>query len=185
MNSNNEYNGASLLELAQQIMKKKRKPQTLDAIQKEVFEKAGLSLKETKMVAQFELDFMLSGAFVYCGVDQSNKNQLWDLKDRQPSSLLDKEGNWNDDPYADDEDVINNELKDDASYIDKDIDNYIEDDEEEAEVEDDDIQEELGLVADDEETQEIDASEFVNDDEEEEIIEDDEDLTEDIEKAKK
>lgn len=169
----------SLLELAEVLMKKKRKPQTLDSVTNEVFAKAGLSTKDAKAVAQFELDLMLSGIFVYCGED--GKNQLWDLKYRQPSSLLDKDGGYTEDPYADDEDVINNELKDDIDYDDK----SIRMDDEDEETEEDDIQEELGLVDDDSETTEIDNPEYQENDDEDEEEHDDseiEDLSEEFEK---
>jgi len=175
--NNKITNTMSLLEIAEQVMKKKRKPQTLDSITVEVFSKAGLDKKDPKLVAQFELDFELSGIFIYCGED--GKNQLWDLKYRQPSALLDKDGGYLEDPYADDEDVINNELKDDIDYDDKSL--RIED-EEDDETEEDDIQEELGLVSEDSETEEIDSEQYhSDDDEDEEPVDDDEDLSDEFE----
>ena len=89
MNDKND----SLLEIATSLMKKKRKPQVLDSILEEVFQKKGISTDDAAVVAQFEVDFMLSGVFIYCGEDK-NGNQLWDLKERQPSSLLDKDGEY-------------------------------------------------------------------------------------------
>ena len=41
------------------LMKKKRKPQSLDSLTAEVFSKKGLSTKDYAQVAQFELDFMI------------------------------------------------------------------------------------------------------------------------------
>ena len=176
MDDKNLYSEMSLLEIAESLMKKKRKPQSLDSLTAEVFSKKGLSTKDYAQVAQFELDFMVSGIFIYCYED--GKNQFWDLKSRQPSSYLDKDGGYVD-PYEEDEDVINNELKDDIDYDDKSI---IIDDEDEPETEEDDIQEELGLVDDDGETEEIDSAQFQDNDEEEEKESEVEDLTEEFEK---
>lgn len=180
MNDKND----SLLEIATSLMKKKRKPQTLDSILEEVFQKKGISLDDANVVAQFEVDFMLSGVFIYCGEDKNGK-QLWDLKERQPSSLLDKDGGYLEDIYADDEDVIKNELKDDFSYGDKNLDDFINDDGEVEETEEDDIQEELGLVAEDSEGEEVAADSLEDEEDMEFSLEDEEDEEDDIEAALK
>ena len=61
----------SLIEIALREMKSKRKPRTLAKIAKDVFEIKGLDIKkEKKALAQFEMDFMLSGYFVCCGEDK-------------------------------------------------------------------------------------------------------------------
>ena len=80
---NNNYD--SFLEIAVALMKKKKKPQSLEALTKEVFSKKGAEVNELQ-VAQFQVDFMLSGFFVCCGEDKQG-NQLWDLKTRQLSAL--------------------------------------------------------------------------------------------------
>ena len=99
----------SLLELAIELLEKKTEPQTIDSIIKEVMAAKGYKAQEAKdHAAQFVMDFMLSGNFVYCGEDK------WDLKYRQPTSVLDKDGGDYEDFYADDDDVKNNELKDDT-----------------------------------------------------------------------
>lgn len=178
MDEKNLYAEMSLLEIAEQVMKKKRKPQSLDSITADVFSKKGLSLTDYAAIAQFELDFMISGIFIYCYED--GKNQYWDLKCRKPSSYLDKDGGYVD-PYEEDEDVKNNELKDDIDYDDKSI--VIEDEEDENE--DDEIQEELGLISDDSETSEVTNEEYEgsDDDEDEEDANDEvEDLSEEFEK---
>lgn len=180
MNDKND----SLLEIATSLMKKKRKPQTLDSILEEVFQKKGISLDDANVVAQFEVDFMLSGVFIYCGEDKNGK-QLWDLKERQPSSLLDKDGGYLEDIYADDEDVIKNELKDDFSYGDKNLDDFINDDGEVEETEEDDIQEELGLVAEDSEGEEVAADSLEDEEDMDFSLEDEEDEEDDIEAALK
>ena len=97
----------SLLEVAIELLEVKKKPQKMLTIVKEVMELKGIKSSAVKELApQFILDFMQSGYFVYCGDD------TWDLKDRQPTSVLDKEGGDYEDIYEDDEDVKNNELKD-------------------------------------------------------------------------
>ena len=96
----------SLLEVAIELLEVKKKPQKMLTIVKEVMELKGIKSSAVKELApQFILDFMQSGYFVYCGDD------TWDLKDRQPTSVLDKEGGDYEDIYED-EDVKNNELKD-------------------------------------------------------------------------
>lgn len=138
----NEKND-SLLEIAFEEMKKKKKPKTLEKICKDVFEIKGIKYNE-ETASQFQIDFMLSGNFVCCGEDKDGE-KLWDLKSRQSSSLLDKDGSYLDDPYNDDDDVIKNELKDDMEYgdIDEDQDDNIDDDDDDKDEETDEIEEEL------------------------------------------
>lgn len=131
----------SLIEIALREMKSKRKPRTLARIAKDVFEVKGLDIKkEKKALAQFQMDFMLSGYFVCCGEDKHG-NKVWDLKNRQPSSLLDKDGSLLEDLYEYDEDVLMHELKDDTIYKEGEI--YSTDDDDEDEVEHDDIEDDL------------------------------------------
>lgn len=144
MNDRND----SLIEIALKEMTKKRKPKTLEKICKDVLEIKGLEYSE-EAVSQFQIDFMLSGHFVCCGEDK-NGEKLWDLKCRQSSSLLDKDGNYLDDPYDDDDDVVKNELNDDIDYsgLDQQEDDaYEEDDDDDDEEETDDIEEELLLAS--------------------------------------
>lgn len=159
MNDRND----SLIEIALKEMTKKRKPKTLEKICKDVLEIKGLEYNE-EAVSQFQIDFMLSGHFVCCGEDK-NGDKLWDLKNRQSSSLLDKDGNYLDDPYDDDDDVVKNELNDDIDYSgleQQEDDSY--EDEEDDEEETDDIEEELLLAS------------YPDEDDEEEDSYDDEDL---------
>ncbi len=176
MNSNYD----SFLDVAIALMKKKKKPQSLDTITKEVFLKKGTVGSENQ-IAQFQVDFMLSGCFVYCGEDKDG-NQLWDLKNRQNSSFLDKDGGYLKDLTDEDEEVINNELKDEY-HLDNDdnLDQYIEDDDEET-TEQDDIEEDLGLVMDqkfDDEDEEI-----TNFDDEDEDEDDEDDIEEELKRKK-
>ena len=98
----------SLLEIAGELMEKKRGPQHIDTIVKEVMSLKGYRVAESKEKApQFLMDFMLSGNFVYCGED------CWDLKYRQPTSVLDKDGGDYESFYYDEE-ASNNELTDES-----------------------------------------------------------------------
>jgi len=68
----------SMLEVAEQLIQRKIKPQKFDKIAKEVCEIMGISDKEfDERVAQFYTDLTLSGKFVTVGEDK------WDLKSRQ------------------------------------------------------------------------------------------------------
>lgn len=163
---NNNYD--SFLEIAVALMKKKKKPQSLETLTKEVFSKKGVEGNELQ-IAQFQVDFMLSGFFVCCGEDKSG-NQLWDLKTRQNSSLLDKDSGYMRDLSDEEEEALSNELKDDYTFGDEDnIDQYIDEDDEEVN-EQDDIEEDLGLVsldADSEDNEEVINYDFDEEDEEE------------------
>lgn len=150
----------SLIEIALREMKSKRKPRTLDRIAKDVFEVKGLNIKEEeKTLAQFKMDFMLSGYFICCGEDKHG-NKVWDLKSRQPSSLLDKDGSSLEDLYEYDEEVVKHELKDDIIFKEDLSDS---DDDEEDEDERDEIEEEL-LSLDDDEDEDIDDDDDLLDD---------------------
>lgn len=144
------YENDSMLEIAMELMEKKRKPHTIQNLAKEVFEIKGLKVSENiEEYSQFVNDFMLCGFFICCGEDKKGM-KLWDLKSRQKHELIEKDGAYLDDPYGDDEDVIKNELKDEYDYY-KDnkneFDSQFEDDDEEDidddEDEKDDIEEEL------------------------------------------
>ena len=165
---NDKYD--SFLEIVVALMKKKKKPQSLETLTKEVFSKKGVEGNELQ-IAQFQVDFMLSGYFVCCGEDKQG-NPLWDLKTRQESSLLDKDSGYRRDLSEEDEEASINELKDDNQFGDHDdLDQYFDDDDEEIN-EQDDIEEDLGLVALDEES-EKGMDEIINEDFVEEEDEDD------------
>lgn len=128
----------SLLEIAIELLDSKKKPQKMLTIIKEVMEIKGIKQAMMKELApQFVLDFMQSGYFVYCGDD------TWDLKDRQPTSVLDKDGGDYEDIYEDDEDVKNNELKDDMYDSNNDDDQDYDDDDDDDEEEEDDLEKEF------------------------------------------
>ncbi|MGD9605181.1 MAG: hypothetical protein AB7V00_03360 [Bacilli bacterium] len=149
----------SLIEIALRKMHSRRQPRTIVKIAKDVFEEKGYTTEEgDKLFTQFSIDFMLSGHFICCGEDK-NGIKLWDLKSRQPSSLLDKDGNYLEDLYNDDEEVLKNELTDETPFkqgLDKEFEDetYDEDDEEDDNEEHDDIEEELlneGIAPEEEE----------------------------------
>lgn len=122
----------SLLEIAIELLDSKKKPQKIMTILKEVMEIKGVKVSMQKELApQFLLDFMQCGYFVYCGDD------CWDLKDRQPTSVLDKDGTDFEIYSEEDEEVKKHELKDE-SYEGEVRVEQSRDDEEEQE-EDDDI----------------------------------------------
>ncbi|MCI6013768.1 MAG: DNA-directed RNA polymerase subunit delta [Coprobacillus sp.] len=170
------YENDSLLEIAKELMEKKRKPHSIQNLAKEVFELKGLKVSDNlEMYSQFVNDFMLCGYFICCGEDKKGV-KLWDLKSRQRHELLEKDGAYLDDPYGDDEDVVNNELKDDDYYYgdskdsyDNQFDDEDDDEEDDDEEEKDDIEEELlfgnGYDVDEE------------DDDDEDGYDDDEELT--------
>ena len=153
----------SLLEIAIELLDMKKKPQKITAILKEVMEIKGVK----ELSPQFILDFMQSGYFVYCG------DECWDLKDRQPTAVLDKESGDYDDIYEDDEDVKKNELKDDI-FIDDNIDRIQDNDEDDDENEEDEIDDDLAKAFDDFDD-EYNAGLILVDDNQEEENEDDDD----------
>ena len=162
----------SFVEIALKEMIKKKKPQTIEKLCKKIFEEYGVE-PTNEAISQFQIDFMLSGYFIYCGEDD-NGHKLWNLKNREVSSLLDKEGGHLEDIFEEDEDAINNELKDENAYGDVEIDKDVSrDDREEYEDEEteetDDIEEELnaGFYSDEEEnrpTHDIDEDEELPED---------------------
>lgn len=158
----------SLIEIAVELLQKKQRPQNINSIIKEVMSIKGIKAAEVSQYApQFVMDFMLSGYFVYCGED------CWDLKDRQPTSVLDKDGGDYEDFLDNDEDVKKNELKDgayDAAYTDEN--NYDspiiiepihedeEEDDDEEETDEDDLSNEFEVMVGSIEEEEEDEEEF-------------------------
>lgn len=160
---NEQKNTDSLLETAIKLLQSKKKPKKLKEIIKETMTKKGYSLEEAKVLApQFILDFMASGYFVYCGDDS------WDLKERQPINMLDKDGGDFEDRLDELDEVIANELKDDEYVYDikTEVDDSEEDEDDEDE-EDDDISKEFAI---DDDESEFDAIKEIDEDEEDEII---------------
>ena len=133
-----------LLEIAIELLIGKQKPQKINAIVREVMEIKGVKNAVAKEITpQFILDFMQCGLFVYCGDD------CWDLKDRQPTSILDKDGHDYESIFDEDEDVKKNELKDEDIYgpiaEDDEDEKEEDDDEDEKEEDEDDLSSEFEL----------------------------------------
>ena len=122
----------SLLEIAVELLSTKHKPQPIMTIAKEAMEIKGLKVSAAKeALPQFILDFQASGYFVYCG------DGCWDLKDRQPTSVLDKDGiDFSTNSEFEDE-AKKNELKDDSYEAEVRANANHDDDEDETEDDDD------------------------------------------------
>ena len=160
-------NNDALIEITIKLMNEKQKPQTINALAKEAFEIKGIKFNEkSEEYAQFQIDFMLCGNFIVCGEDK-NGNKIWDLKDRQPHDMQDKEGYYNDDTYEAEE-AEKNELKDENVYGKEDnsdiIGNSIEDDDDDEQEEKDEIEEELELDDDTITSDEFDPEDDVEED---------------------
>lgn len=93
----------SLLEIAVTLLQRKRKPQKITDIIKEVMSIKGIKPEDIEQyLPQFLLDFMKSGHFIYCG------NDCWDLKERQKVSINDKDSDYEELNYG--KEVEDNEL---------------------------------------------------------------------------
>lgn len=163
------FENDSYIEIAIELMKKKRSPHTIKEIAKEVFEAKGKKIADHKEeYAQFQVDFMLCGYFICCAEKKGEK--MWDLKDRQNHELLDKD--YPEDIYEDDEEVTKNELKDETYYDEESKDEFEnnfdqtpdDDEEEDDEEEHDDIEEELILQDKYEEEEDVEEDSYDDDD---------------------
>lgn len=143
----------SLLEIAIELLGTKHKPQPIMQIAKETMELKGLKTAVAKeLLPQFLADFMESGYFVYCG------DGCWDLKERQATSILDKDSSDYEAYEEEDEDVKNNELKEDDYDYDGTNNNDVSNDEEENDDEDDD---DISSLLKEGESEEIDSEDGV------------------------
>lgn len=122
----------SLLEIAVEVMANHKKPQTIFSVAKESMQIKGLKTAQgQQLLARFICDFMESGYFVYVG------DNLWDLKERQPLSVVNKDAS---DSYigADNPDAISGQLNFDDADEDIPQEKQEETPEDEPEVEEDD-----------------------------------------------
>lgn len=121
----------SLLEIAVELLLTKHRPQPILQIAKEAMEIKGLKTSQAKeLLPQFLLDFQTSGYFVYCG------EMGWDLKDRQPTSVLDKDGTESIIHSSEAEEAEKNELKDENYDTDVRVDQSHDDDNDQEEEDD-------------------------------------------------
>lgn len=128
------YKEKSLLEIAIEVVRSHNKPQPIMQIAKETMELKGLkSTQGQQALPQFLADFMESGYFVFCG------DGMWDLKERQPLSVLDKDGSDYEMFAEDAEEVAANELKSEEDYYNETEKEVNEEDDIDDEEEDDDI----------------------------------------------
>ena len=134
----------SLLEIAVTLIQRRRKPQKMEDIIKDVMTIKGYTAEEAEEhTPQFLLDFMKSGYFIYCG------KGLWDLKERQPVKLLDKDGDYEEvyfgsakDSELTDNNVDAPQYKNESDMDDPEDDDYSDDDA-------DDLSKEFGGEEDD------------------------------------
>ena len=83
----------SMLETAIGVMKRKRSPQPFIKIYEEVVEELGFNdAQKEHNIARFYSDLSLSAVFVYTG------DNNWDLKERQPTDMWDKDASFFIDP---------------------------------------------------------------------------------------
>lgn len=177
----------SLMNIAKQVVSESDRPLSIGEVAEKVFAIKGIKPNEGE-ITQFGIDFMLSGEFACNG--NRNKEAVWDLKSRQPASVLDKD--VIEDLLADDEDVKNNILSDENLYDDVDIDknsniNDDDEDDDDSSNETDDIAEELGLISESDDEDFVGTEEIVverddeDEDEESEEANDSEDLEDIVE----
>ncbi len=106
----------SLIELAVDLMKKKKKPQNIYKFLNELAELRGLDTNDSVIMSKMYTDITTSSIFVYCGDDEdTNDKDRWDLKHNHPLSLFDKEGSYFN--SAEDKARAKEELKADKAKI--------------------------------------------------------------------
>ncbi len=164
----NKLKDNSLLEVALDVMLSEEEPQTLNYIAEEVFKRKNIKERQEDILVQFEMDFMLSGLFLPC--DEGK----WHIKQKLSAKYLDKDGSKiysTNDAFEDE--IAENELMDENSYVGQ----FLINDEDEEETEHDEIAEELEELG---ETKRVKNDEDEEDeDEEEKEMDDDDDFDDD------
>ena len=161
----------SLLSIAKEVVKESKRGLSIKEIANKVFKAKGITPTE-EQIAQFGIDFMLSGEFICCG--NRNKENIWDVKGRQPLAVLDKD--VIEDIYENDEEVKKNALTEDMYPEEPEV---IEEEEDEN-GETDEIAAELDLITESEEGDIITEREVIDrDEDEDEEDSDDEEEPED------
>ena len=137
----------SLLELAIEYIEKCDGPQPINDIIDNVLEQKSIKKADFEDAkAQLIVDFMLSGNFVCV------KDDEWDLKYRQPMSILDKDGGDLQKDSEEAKEAEKNELKDLDVYDGEDDENQNEDnrdDEDENDDDEDSLEKEFDDITDD------------------------------------
>lgn len=102
------YANMSMLEVAEQLMLRKKTPQSFRKIAQEVSELMGMSDEELKeKITRFYSDLTLSGKFVNVTGDK------WDLKNRQKFSVYEYQFVYEDDNEVDEEETVDEEEEED------------------------------------------------------------------------
>ena len=180
-------NQKSLIEIALEIMEKSNAPLNIYTLIKETLAEKGLDDPDGSLAAKLYTDISISSKFVYMGEDN------WDLKSRQSLDQFDKDGSSfisKDEEYQDEDDSEDEDLYDDEDEKDEDEDDedsekeYDDDEDEESDdrYEDEESEEEDNYEDEDNYDEESDESEEDNYDDEDkynQIMDDYEDLYED------
>lgn len=152
----------SLLEVAVLLIGKKKGPQSIYNIIKEVLEIKGLEDEDGSIATKLYLDITTSSKFVYMGEDS------WDLKSRQSLDEYDKDGS----AFNSKEDLEDLEDLEPGEDDDQDIE-YEEDDDLDDEYEDD-LDDDYDDDLDDEDEEDEEDDDYENDDYDDDAIIDDE-----------
>ncbi|MBR6072093.1 MAG: DNA-directed RNA polymerase subunit delta [Acholeplasmatales bacterium] len=180
-------NQMSLIEISLEIMESLDGPINIYTLIEETLAKKGISDPDGTIAAKLYTDITISSKFVYMGDDN------WDLKSRQSLDQFDKDGSsfiskdeeYEDETVDEDEDELDDSTSDDyeddedeedeESDDEEDEDNYSDEDEDELDDEDD------KYVEDEESDEDEDEDNYSDDDEDKynKIMDDYEDLYED------
>ncbi len=179
-------NQKSLIEIALEIMEKSNAPLNIYTLLKETLAEKGLDDPDGSLAAKLYTDISISSKFVYMGEDN------WDLKSRQSLDQFDKDGSsfiskdeeYQDEDDSEDEDLYDDEDEKDEDEDDEDSEKEYDDEDEESDdhYEDEESEEEDNYEDEDNYDEESDESEEDNYDDEDkynQIMDDYEDLYED------
>ncbi len=179
-------NQKSLIEIALEIMEKSNAPLNIYTLLKETLAEKGLDDPDGSLAAKLYTDISISSKFVYMGEDN------WDLKSRQSLDQFDKDGSsfiskdeeYQDEDDSEDEDLYDDEDEKDEDEDDEDSEKEYDDEDEESDdhYEDEESEEEDNYDDEDNYDEESDESEEDNYDDEDkynQIMDDYEDLYED------
>lgn len=153
-----EIEQMSLIEVALMLMEKKRTPQNIRKLIKEVLEVKGKSEDDFDSMTQLYLDITTCADFVYCGDDN------WDLKDRQPIEFWERDGSSFNQGIEEDEDEDDGLTVDDYS-LDSNSKNDLDEEDEDLDEEDEDLEDQTHLDLEDEDLSDDDDMLDLEDDE--------------------
>lgn len=165
----------SMIEVAEMLIKNKKKPQNIRSLLKEVAEIKNIDENDLDLMAQLYIDITTNSKFVFCGDD------TWDLKSRHSLDLWDKDGShfYN----STEEEEEEEEITVDDYNLTEDEEEEIEDDEEDEDEDEDDVdfdeEEDVDFIDSDDEDDDVTAIEDeveYDEDEYNKIMDDYEDL---------